>query len=132
MRKKPVLTSEDLHKIAAACRAEADGIGIKVTFCVVDDGGRLWFLERMDGVAPMSTEIATLKARSASVSRRPSGAWQERVSGEIAFLKLPEIFPVKGGVPVLIEGECCGGIGVSGGTGEQDEQIANAGLATLA
>jgi uncharacterized protein GlcG (DUF336 family) len=132
MRKKPALTSEDLHKMAAACRAEAEKVGIKVTFCVVDDGGRLWYLERMDGVAPMSTEIATLKAKSASVSRRPSGVWHERVTNEPAFLKLPEVFPVKGGLPILSDGECCGGIGVSGGTGEQDEQIANAGLAALA
>lgn len=117
--------------MAAACRAEAQRIGINVTIVIVDDGANLLYLERLDGAKVMSIEIATQKACTSAISHRPSNYFTDRVQTSIAMLKLPNIFPVQGGVPILVGSDCLGGIGVSGGSGEQDEQIANAGIATL-
>ena len=132
MRSKPALTNEDALAIAAAAKAEALAHGWRMTIAIVDDGGRPWYLERMEGAMPMTTEVALAKARTSSVSQRPSKVWQDRVNdGATHFLKFAEIFPVQGGVPILVDGQCIGAIGASGATGAEDEQVANAGLAAL-
>src|SRR3981081_364720 len=120
MRSKPCLTSADLHAMADACRAEAELINVQATIAIVDDGGRLFYLERMDHAMPMTTKIATQKAQSASVSRRPPKFWQERAAASAVFLRLPEILPIQGGVPILLNDDCVGAIGVSGGKGDED------------
>jgi glc operon protein GlcG len=131
MRKKPCLTAADVQKMAAAARAEAERIKIGMTIAIADDGGHLLYLERMDGAMPMTADVATAKARSSGVSRRPTRAWQERTESSPSFLAIKQAFPIPGGFPIIAEGECIGGISASGGKGEEDEQVAQAGLSAL-
>jgi glc operon protein GlcG len=131
MRSKPCLTSAEIHAMAAACRAEAERIGINVTIAIVDDGANLLYLERLDGAKVMSIEIATQKACTSAISHRPTATFAQRVEQSVAFLRVPGILPLQGGLPILAGDQCAGGVGVSGGSGEQDEQIASAGIAAL-
>jgi uncharacterized protein GlcG (DUF336 family) len=120
MRVRPALTLADVKRIAAAAEAEAIKNSWIVAIAVVDDGGHLLGFERMDGATPANAQIAVEKARTAAVSRRPSGAWEQRVKdGRLAMLKMPVL-------PVL--GECVGAVGVSGVQSHEDEQIAQAGI----
>jgi uncharacterized protein GlcG (DUF336 family) len=128
MRTRPALTLADVKKIAAAAEAEAIKHSWKVAIAILDDGGHLLGFVRMDGATPANAEIAVEKARTAAVSRRTSGSWEERVKGgRIAMLKMP-VLPVQGGVPIIVGGECVGGVGVSGVQSHEDEQIAQAGI----
>lgn len=131
MRMKPALTASDVERIAAACKAEAARNRWSVTIAIVDDAGMLLYLERMDGAGPVTAEIAAGKARTAAITRRPTKAWEDRLKDRIAFLKVPDLMPIQGGVPIVHEGECVGAIGVSGVQSHEDEQIANAGAAAL-
>ena len=117
--------------MAAACRAEAERIGINVTIAIVDDGAHLLYLERLNGAKVMSIEIATQKACTSAISHRPTATFAQRVEQSITFLRVPGILPLQGGLPILAGDECLGGVGVSGGSGEQDEQIAAAGIGAL-
>jgi len=131
MRNRPALTLADVKRILAA--AEAEGIRNKwnVAIAVLDDGGHLLGFHRMDGATPANAEIAVLKGRSAAVSRRSTRIWEERIAGgRMAILKMP-VLPVTGGLPIVVEGECVGGIGVSGVQSHEDEQIAQAGIDAL-
>lgn len=128
MRTKPCLTAAEVKKIAAAAEAEAITHQLKVAIAVVDDGGHLVGLMRMDGATPANTEFAIGKARTAALTRRSSKAWEERLaSGLLSTLGMP-VMPVQGGLPILVMGECVGAIGVSGAKAAEDEQIAQAGL----
>lgn len=128
MRTRPALTLVDVKKIAAAAEAEAIRHNWVVAIAIVDDGGHLLGFERMDGATPANAQIAVEKARTAAVSRRPSGAWEQRVKdGRLAMLKMP-LLPVQGGVPIKVDGECVGAVGVSGVQSHEDEQIAQAGI----
>ena len=131
MRTKPALTAADVHKMIAACRDEAAKNKWNVTIAVVDDAGFLLHLERLDGAGPMTAEVATAKARTAAVTRRPTKVWEDMVKERPVFLKFPKNMPIQGGVPVMYEGECVGAIGVSGVQSQQDEQIANAGAGVV-
>src|SRR5579859_5761833 len=132
MRQRPSLTSADALKMAAACRAEAAKNNWSITFAIVDDGGLLLHLERLDGTSPISVEIATLKARTAAITRSNSKSWEDRAIASPVFLKFPQILPRQGGVPILVDGECVGAIGVSGRPQPaEDEHIANVGIAAL-
>ena len=131
MRTRPALTASDVQKMAAACRVEAEKNGWNVTIAVVDDAGYLLHLERMDGAGPMTAEVAAGKASTAAVTRRPTKFWEDRVKERPVFLKFPDNLPIQGGVPIMYQGECVGAIGVSGVQSHEDEQIANAGIATL-
>lgn len=132
MKTKPCLTLDDCKKIAAACEAEARRNQWNVVIAILDDGGHLLMLERMDGATPANAEIAVEKGRSAAVSRRSTKAWEDRVKeGRVSMLKMP-VLPVQGGIPVMHQGECVGGIGISGVQSHEDEQIALAGAAALA
>jgi len=131
MRNRPALTLADVKRILAA--AEAEGIRNKwnVAIAVLDDGGHLLGFHRMDGATPANAEIAVRKGRSAAVSRRSTRNWEERIAGgRMAILKMP-VLPVTGGLPIVVEGECVGGIGVSGVQSHEDEQIAQAGIDAL-
>jgi uncharacterized protein GlcG (DUF336 family) len=131
MKTKPCLTLSDVKTVLAAAEAEAVRNQWRVAIAVLDDGGHLLGFVRMDGATPANAEIAVEKARTAAVSRRPSGAWEERVkAGRIAMLKMP-VLPVQGGVPILVDGECLGAVGVSGVQSHEDEQIAQAGIDAL-
>ncbi len=131
MRSKPCLTLEDCRKITAACEAEAKKNKWIVSIAILDDGGHVLMLTRMDGAAPVTAQIATEKGRSAAVSRRSTKVSEDRIAaGRVALLKMP-VLPVQGGVPIMHQGECVGAIGVSGVQSHEDEAICNAGIAAL-
>ena len=132
MRDKPCLTSDDLAKAMAACKAEADKNGWKVAIAIVDDGGYLLSFDRMDGVAPISAEVAVGKARCSAMTRRPSKFFEDRVKERPAFASFPAGVLIQGAVPVMYQNECVGSIGVSGVQSHEDEQIAQAGANALA
>jgi glc operon protein GlcG len=132
MKTKPCLTLDDCKKIIAACEAEARRNKWDVVIAILDDGGHLLLLERMDGATPANAEIAVQKGRSAAISRRSTKMWEDRIKdGRVSMLKMP-VLPVQGGIPVMYQGECVGGIGVSGVQSHEDEQIAQAGANALA
>jgi len=132
MKSKPCLTLDDCKKMIAACEAEARRNQWEVVIAILDDGGHLLMLERMDGATPANAEIAVQKGRSAAISRRSTKMWEDRIKdGRVAMLKMP-VLPVQGGIPVMYQGECVGGIGVSGVQSHEDEQIALAGANALA
>jgi len=128
MRTKPCLTAVEVKKIAAAAESEAIKRQWTVAIVVVDDGGHMISLMRMDGASPANVEFALGKARTAALTRRSSKAWEERLtSGLMSTLGMP-VMPVQGGLPILVMGECVGAVGVSGARAAEDEQIAQAGL----
>jgi uncharacterized protein GlcG (DUF336 family) len=131
MRSKPCLTLEDCRKISAACEAEAKKNKWIVSIAILDDGGHVLMLTRMDGAAPVTAQIATEKGRSAAVSRRSTKVSEDRIAaGRVALLEMA-VLPVQGGVPIMHQGECVGAIGVSGVQSHEDEMICSAGIAVL-
>jgi len=131
MKKRPMLTLEDCRKLMAAAQAEARRNDWIVAIAILDDGGHLLQLERMDGASPASAAIAVEKARTSALSRRPTKMWEERVAGgRLSMLKMP-VLPVQGGLPIVVEGVCVGAIGASGVQSHEDEQIAQAGIDAL-
>jgi glc operon protein GlcG len=131
MRTKPCLTLDDANRAIAAAKAEAVKNQWPVTIAVVDDAGFLLHLERLDGASVATPEIAALKARTAAVSRAPTKAAEDIVKDRPSILSLPGRVPVQGGLPIFYKGECVGAIGVSGAKSDQDEQVAQAGLAGI-
>ena len=130
---KKALTLEVAKKIAAAAEVEAKKNNWNVVICVVDDGANLMYLEKMDGTQIGSVDIAQMKARTAIKMKRPSKVLEDAVAGgRNAVLKLPDVLPVEGGIPLVIDGQFVGAIGVSGVTSQQDGQIAAAGVAEFA
>jgi uncharacterized protein GlcG (DUF336 family) len=119
--------------MAAAAEAEAIKNNWAVTIAVVDDGGHLLWLQRLDGAAAISAHIAPAKAHTAALGRRESKGYEEVVNGgRTSFLSVPEIKGLlEGGVPILKDGECLGAVGVSGVKSSEDAQIARAGIAAL-
>ena len=132
MKTRSMLTLEDCKRISAAAEAEARKNNWNVCVAIVDDGGHLLHLFRMDGATPANSRIAIEKGRTAAETRRSTAMWEERIkSGRTAMLKMPGITPVQGGLPIVIDGECIGAVGVSGVQSHEDEQIAKAGIAAL-
>ena len=132
MKTRPMLTLEDCKKISAAAEAEAKKNSWNVCISVHDDGGHLLHLVRMDGATPANSRIAIEKGRTAAETRRSTAMWEDRVKGgRMAMLKMPGVTPVQGGVPIVIDGECVGAVGVSGVQSHEDEQIAKTGIAAL-
>ncbi len=133
MQTKPVLTLEDVKKIAAAAEAEALANKWNVVISIVDDGGHLLWLQRLDGAAPISSYIAPQKARTAALGRRESKIYEDMINnGRMSFLSAPELQGMlEGGVPIVVEGHTVGAVGVSGVKSTEDAQIARAGIAAL-
>jgi glc operon protein GlcG len=131
MRSKPALTASDVQTMVAACKAEAAKNNWNVTIAVVDDAGFLLYLERPDGAPPMTAKIAVGKAETAAISRRPTKFWEDRIKDRPVFIKAPLSTPIQGGVPIMVQGDCVGAIGVSGVQSHEDEQVANAGVAAV-
>jgi glc operon protein GlcG len=131
MRTKPCLTSADVRTMMAAALAEAAKNNWIVTVAVVDDGGFMLHLERMDGAAVTTAEVAVGKARTAALTRRPSKFFEDRVKERPAFISFPAGLFIQGALPIMHENECVGAIGVSGVQSFEDEQIARAGIAAL-
>ena len=131
MRDKPCLISADIQKAMAACKTEAERNKWNVSIAIVDDGGFLLHFDRMDGAPPISAEVAIGKARTAALTRRPSKFFEDRVKERPAFANFPAGILIQGGVPILCRSECVGAIGVSGVQSHEDEQVAQAGVATV-
>lgn len=133
MKTQPVLGLDEARSIAAAAEAEAQAHAWAVTIAVVDAGGHLLWLQRLDGAAPISAEIAPAKARTAALGRRESKVYEDMINGgRTSFLSAPALAGMlEGGVPVLVDGHCVGAVGVSGVKSSEDAQIARAGIAAL-
>lgn len=132
MKNKPVLTLDDVKKIAAAAEAEAVKNNWAVTISIVDDGGHLLWLQRLDGAAPVSAWIGPQKAITAAIGRRESAIYEKMVNeGRVSFLSVVPVTPLEGGVPIIVEGQYVGAVGVSGVKSTEDVQIAKAGIAAL-
>src|SRR3954464_7722957 len=124
MKQKPVLTRDDVARILDHARAEAQANQWAVTIAVVDDGGHPLALERLDGAAPVSAYIATEKARTSAMGRRPSADYEEMIkAGRHAFLSAPLNAMLEGGVPIVVDGQVVGAVGVSGVKSNQDAQV---------
>jgi glc operon protein GlcG len=128
MRRKPCLTSDDVFKMVAAAKAKGDQINRKPTIAIVDEAGHLLYLERPDRNGVNTVEMATAKARTAAFRERPSSAFGKRVRERPESVAAPNYLGVPGGIPIMFEGECIGGIGVSG-INHDDEPVAEAGAA---
>lgn len=133
MKTKPTLELADAKAIAAAAEAEALKNGWAVTIAIVDDGGHLLWLQRLDGAAPISAHIAPAKANTAAMGRRESRLYEEMINGgRVSFLSAPHLQGMlEGGVPILKDGVFLGAVGVSGVKSTEDSQIARAGIAAL-
>ena len=133
MKSKPVLELADIKKLAAAAEAEATSHGWAVSIAVVDDGGHLLYLQRLDGAAAISAHIAPAKARTAALGRRESKVYEDMINGgRQSFLSVPLLDGMlEGGVPIMKDGECLGAVGVSGVKSQEDARVANAGIAAL-
>ncbi len=133
MFNRPCLEFADVKRMAAAAEAEALANRWAVVIAIVDAGGHLMWLERLDGVAPISAQIAPAKARTAAVGQRESRIYEEMINnGRVSFLSAPDLQGMlEGGVPIMVDGHCLGAIGVSGVKSAEDAQIARAGIAAL-
>jgi glc operon protein GlcG len=133
MHTKPVLELADVKTIAAAAEAEALKNQWAVSIAIVDDGGHLLWLQRLDGAPAISAHIAPAKAHTAALGRRESKVYEDIVNGgRTSFLSAPAIEGLlEGGVPIMSGGQCLGAVGVSGVKSIEDAQIAKAGIAAL-
>jgi glc operon protein GlcG len=130
---KTALTLEGAKRIAAAAEQKARAVGARVVIAVVDEGGSLLLLERLDDTQVASVNVGIDKARTAAIYRRPSKVLEEQVkNGRVSALALHGAVALQGGVPIVVEGKVIGAIGVSGETPGQDEDIALAGAAVAA
>lgn len=129
---KEVLTLRVARAIADAAEAEAARRGAAVVIAVVDDGGNLLVLHRLDDTQVASVEVGIAKARTAAIFRRPSKVFEDQVkNGRVAALGLPGAAPLQGGIPIIHRGKVIGAIGVSGNTPQEDEDIAKVGAGAL-
>ena len=133
MKKKAILELADVKSIAAAAEAEALTCGWAVSIAVVDDGGNMLWLQRLDGAAPISALIAPAKARTSAIGRRETKIYEDIINGgRFSFLSAPTLDGMlEGGVPIMKDGQCLGAVGVSGVKSSEDAQIARAGLAAI-
>jgi len=127
------LTYEGANKILAAAVAKANAMGVPQCIVVSDDGGHLLAFARMDGAKVLSIDSATMKAKTAASSRVPTGGIPDAVlEGRLVAATQGKLTNLKGGFPIVVDGKVVGAIGVGSGTGEQDIEVALAGLAVLA
>lgn len=130
---KKCLTIAAAKRIAAAARTECVKNNWNMFIAIVDDGGNLMYLERMDGAQLGSQQVSVEKGRSALLFKRPTKALEDAVAGgRMVLMKLANAIPVEGGLPLMADGEFVGAIGISGGTSVQDGQVAQAGVEELA
>lgn len=129
---KKVLTLDGARKVAAAAEAEAKKNNWNVVIAVVDDGGNLIYLQRIDGTQTGSIEVAIQKARTAQAFKRPTKVFEDAIAGgRNALIALHGALPLEGGLPIVVGGQLVGAIGVSGVKSTEDGQIAKAGAESL-
>ena len=129
---KKVLTLEAAKKIAVAAEAEARKNNWNVVIAVVDDGGHLIYLQRIDGTQTGSIDVAIGKARTSAAFKRPTKVFDDLAKTRPSITSIsPDAVLLEGGVPVMVGGQLVGAVGVSGVTSQQDAQIAEAGIAAL-
>ena len=133
MKTRSFLELSDLKAIAAAAEAEALKNNWAVSIAIVDDGGHLLWLQRLDGAAPISAHIAPAKANTAALGRRERQVYEDMINGgRVSFLSAPDLKGLlEGGVPIVKDGQCLGAVGVSGVKSSEDVQIARAGIAAI-
>ena len=133
MKTKAVLEQLDIKTIAAAAEVEAMKNNWAVTIAIVDDGGHLLHLQRLDGAAALSAHIAPAKANTAAMGRRESKSYEDVINGgRTSFLSAPYVQGMlEGGLPIVKDGQCIGAIGVSGVKSTEDVQVARAGIAAI-
>ena len=133
MQTKPILEFSDVKKIAAAAEAEALQHNWAVSIAIVDDGGHLLHLSRLDGASPLTAHMAPAKANTAAMGRRETRIYEELINGgQTSFLSAPYVEGLlEGAVPIMKDGFCLGAVGVSGVKSAEDAQIARAGIAAL-
>jgi uncharacterized protein GlcG (DUF336 family) len=133
MKSKYTLELADIQTIANAAQAEAIKNEWPVTIAIVDDGGHLLWLQRLDGAAPISAHIAPAKAQTAALGRRETKIYEDIINnGRVSFLSAPVIQGMlEGGVPIVKDGVVIGAVGVSGVKSSEDAQIAKAGISAL-
>ena len=133
MKTKSVLEAADVKAIAAAAEAEAIANNWAVTISIVDEGGHLLWLQRLDGAPPISAHIGPAKAHTAALGRRETKVYEDVINGgRYAFLTAPDVKGMlEGGVPIMKDGFCLGAVGVSGVKSNEDVQSAKAGIAAL-
>jgi len=134
MKTKHSLEATDVKAILAAAEAEALANGWAVSIAVVDDGGHLLGLLRLDGASASTASMAPGKAVTSILGRRESKVYEDLIlSGRVSMLSAPALEAMlEGGVPIIVDGDFVGALGVSGVKSEQDVQIARAGIAALA
>jgi glc operon protein GlcG len=136
-RENPRLTLEGAKVVLASAERRAAELGVPMDIAVVDDGGHLLVFSRMDGAKISSVEIAMVKAHSAAIRRQPSGPYVENGQPNLVVTlglmvgSRARQTPLRGGLPLLVDGQCVGAIGVSNGSEEQDLDVARAGAAAL-
>jgi glc operon protein GlcG len=133
MRTKHSLEAQDVKAILAAAEAEALANGWAVSIAVVDDGGHLLGLIRLDGAAASTAHMAPAKAVTSILGRRESKVYEDLIlNGRLSMLTAPALQAMlEGGVPIIVEGDFVGAVGVSGVKSDQDAQIARAGIAAI-
>jgi uncharacterized protein GlcG (DUF336 family) len=128
-----MLTIALIKQLAARAAEAAAAISCPMSIAVVDSGAHLVYLERMDDALIGSVEASQRKARCAVLYKRPTKAFEDMIAGgRMVLLTLPDIMPIEGGVPLIVNGTLSGAIGVSGGTAQQDGAVANAAVDFLA
>jgi glc operon protein GlcG len=133
MQTKPMLGLTEANQIIEAARAEAQKHGWNVAIALVDDGGHPLAFTRLDGASPASAYIAVEKARTSALGRRESKAYEDMINGgRTAFLSVPLQGTLEGAVPVVVDGQVVGAVGVSGVKSEQDAQVARVGAQSVA
>ncbi|BBK31110.1 glc operon protein GlcG [Stella humosa] len=129
---KKVLTLAAARIVMDAAEAEATRNGWRVSIAIVDDGGFPVLIQRLDGAAVATAATATGKAHTAAIFRRPTKAMEDTVNnGRFAFLNAPDVVPLEGGLPITVDGDVVGAIGVSGVKSSQDAEIGQAGIDAL-
>ncbi len=125
------LTEAGARAIVRGAAAKAAEIGQPQCIAVCDDGGHLIVFMRMDGAFAYSNDTAIAKAATAAIYRGPTGELPEGVDVKLAIATQGKRINLPGGLPIIVDGVCVGGVGIGSGTGEQDRICANAGLAAL-
>jgi len=133
LSQKAQLTTEAARAIAEAAAAEARQQNLNMSIAIVDDGGYLLYFVRMsEKIAPASAQVAVEKARSAALFKRATLSWEEAAKDRHVIMRIPNVMPLGGGVPLIVNGVGVGAIGVSGATSAKDDEIAQAGAKLIA